>query len=130
MQKNALEKEVPKSLRSWFVVHFILDFIFAVPLLLVPERVMPLLGWTSVDPITSRLVGAALMGIGVESLLGRNASLETYRAMLNLKIIWATSAVIGISLGLAVGGPAAGWAFLGVFTAFWGLWVYYRILLR
>ncbi len=123
-------KEVPQSLRSWFVVHFVLDFVFAVPLLLVPGWFLPLFGWTQVDPFTSRLVGAALMGIGVESLLGRNASLETYRAMLNLKIIWAASAVVGISLGLAAGGPKVAWAILGIFTVFLGLWAYYRYLLR
>lgn len=127
---GATEKEVPKSLRTWFVVHFALDFIFAVPLLLVPEQIMPLFGWASVDPVTSRLVGAALMGIGVESLLGRNASLETYQAMLNLKIIWSSSAIIGIGLGLAAGAPAAAWAFLGIFVFFWGVWAYYRFLLR
>ncbi|HSF80736.1 MAG TPA: hypothetical protein VLA49_05860 [Anaerolineales bacterium] len=130
MGKNLPAHSVPDSLRTWFVVHFVLDFIFAVPLLLAPERVMPLIGWNAVDPITSRLVGAALMGIGVESLLGRKASLETYRAMLNLKIIWAASAVVGISLGLAAGGPPAAWVFLGIFAAFLGLWGYYRNLLR
>jgi hypothetical protein len=122
--------QVPDSLRFWFVVHFVVDLIVGVPLLLVPELLLPLLGWRTIDPITSRLVGAALMGIGVESLLGRNASAEVYRAMLNLKIIWASSAVLGISLGLAAGGVVTGWLFLGIFAGFWGLWVHFRLRLR
>ena len=122
--------EVPYSLRIWFVVHFVLDFIFAVPLLLVPELLLPLFGWPYVDPIMSRLVGAALMGIGVESLLGRNADADAFRAMLNLKIIWASSAVFGIGLGTILGGPAIGWILLVIFAAFLGLWVYYRLQLR
>ena len=77
----------PSGLRAWFVIHFVADMLFGIPLLFFPRWLLPLLGWTSYDPLASRLVGAAFMGIGLESLLGRNASVETFRAMLNLKII-------------------------------------------
>ena len=118
---------VPLALRNWFVVHFALDVVFAVPLLLAPEWLLPRLGWLFVDPVTSRLVGAALMGIGVQSLLGRNAGIETFRAMLNLKIIWSASATFGLGLALLRGGPPVAGLFLMVFMSFLGLWVYYRL---
>lgn len=123
-------KEVPNSLRTWFVIHFATDIIVGIPLLFFPEFVMPIFGWTTVDPIATRLVGAALMGIGIESYLGRNASAEVFRAMLNLKVIWSTSAILGIALGLWQGGPQAGWLFLGVFVIFWFVWIYYWRKLR
>jgi hypothetical protein len=123
------KKEVPKGLRRWFTVHFIADIIFAIPLLFIPEIFMPLFGWTNVDPIMSRLVGAALIGIGVESLLGRNADVHVFRAMLNLKILWASSAVLGIGLGIYMGGPLQALLFLFVFASFLLLWIYYRIKL-
>jgi hypothetical protein len=122
--------EVPNSLRFWFVVHFAVDMLFAIPLFLAPEVIMPRLGWSVVDPITSRLVGAALLGIGVESLLGRNASRDVFKAMLNLKILWASGAVLGIGLGIIAGGPSIAWLLLVIFAAFLGLWIYYRISLR
>jgi len=122
--------DVPKSLRAWFVAHFVIDILIALPMLFVPEFFMPLFGWSTVDPITSRLVGAALLGIGVESLLGRNANREVFKAMLNLKIIWSSGAVLGIGLGIATGGPRIAWLFLGLFAAFFGLWSYYRLSLR
>jgi len=84
---KSAEKQVPGRLRVWFVIHFAVDMLFAIPLLFFPEILLPLLGWTVVDPITSRLVGAALLGIGGESLLGRNANKEVFLAMLNLKIL-------------------------------------------
>ena len=118
---------VPLALRNWFVVHFALDVVFAVPLLLAPEWLLPRLGWLFVDPVTSRLVGAALMGIGVQSLLGRNAGAEVFRAMLNLKIIWSASATFGLGLALLSGGPPVAGLFLMVFMSFLGLWVYYRL---
>ena len=121
---------VPSSLRVWFVIHFVLDFIFAVPLLIAPEFMLTLFGWNTIDPFASRLVGAALMGIGGESFLGRNGSVEVYRAMLNLKIIWSLTAVIGIGVSMAPGGSPWGWGVLGIFGAFCLLWVYYRLRLR
>ncbi len=123
------DSTVPLSLRRWFVVHFAIDVVIAVPLLLAPEWLLPRVGWLFVDPITSRLVGAALMGIGVESLLGRNAGAEALRAILNLKIIWAASATFGLGLGLLKGGPPVAGLFLVVFVAFLGVWVHYRLRL-
>ncbi|GAB4423845.1 MAG: hypothetical protein Kow002_13430 [Anaerolineales bacterium] len=121
---------VPNSLRTWFVIHFTADMLFGIPLLFFPRVLLPLLGWTTYDPMTSRLVGAALMGIGIESLLARNASAATYRAMLNLKVIWASSALFAIGAALLEGAPPMGWVFLGIFFVFWCVWVYYRLKLK
>jgi hypothetical protein len=123
-------EKVPNSLRTWFVIHFVADMLFGIPLLFFPRLLLPPLGWTTYDPLTSRLVGAALMGIGLELLLGRNASAETFHAMLNLKIIWASSAIFGIVAALFEGAPPVTWAFLGIFVIFWVMWVYYRVNLR
>ncbi len=127
---NSDKKPLPQSLRIWFVIHFAVDIVFAIPLFFFPEVIMPMFGWRVVDPITTRLVGAALLSIGVESLLGRNASREVFKAMLNLKIIWAFGAVLGIGLGIRAGGPSLAWIFLMIFGIFLGVWVYYRYTLR
>jgi len=122
---------VPRSLRFWFVVHFVLDFIFAIPLLLAPVWFLTLFGFQNPDPFTARLVGAALLGIGGESLLGWEASIEAFRAMLNLKIIWSLAAIGGIMLTLIFnGGPFMAYVVLLIFASFSGLWMYYRFLLR
>lgn len=123
-------KEIPEHLRTWFVIHFVVDMLLGIPLLLFPEIVMPLLGWNPIDPIASRVVGAALMGIGIESYQGRNASIEVFRAMLNLKVTWSSSAILGIWLGIWMGGAKTGWLFLGIFVIFWVVWIYYWRELR
>ena len=121
---------VSKGLRFWFVVHFVLDVSFAIPLLLFPIETLKFFGWTQIDPLSTRLVGAALMGIGVESFLGRNATVEAFRAMLNLKVIWSLSAVFGITLSMIQGGPPVlGWAVLAIFGSFCILWISYRLRL-
>ena len=125
-----IEKQrVPKGLRIWFVIHFVVDMLFAIPLLFLPELIMPWLGWKIVDPITSRLVGAALLGIGIESLLGRDANRETFKAMLNLKIIWASGAIFALGYGLFKGGPPLAGIFLGIFLIFGVVWIFYRFRL-
>ena len=121
---------ISPALRRWFVVHFVADLLFAIPLVLIPAATLRALGWTVVDPVTARLVGAALAGIGVESLLGRNGSVEVFRAMLSLKCIWSGAAVLGLGISIVQGAPPLTWMFLMIFVAFAVLWNYYRWQLR
>ena len=122
---------VPRSLRFWFVIHFVVDFIFAIPLLVAPVWLLTLFGFDNPDPFTARLVGAALLGIGGESLLGWEGPIEAFRAMLNLKIIWSLAAIGGIILTLIFNdSPLIAYVILLLFAGFGGLWIYYRSLLR
>jgi hypothetical protein len=118
---------VTKHLRTWFIIHFAMDMLFAIPLLLAPVFTMTLFGWTTIDPTTTRLVGAALLAIGIESYLGRNASAEVFEAMLNLKIIWSGSVVVSIIFTLVSGAPPMAWIFLAIFGMFFVVWVYFRL---
>ena len=122
---------ISNGLRIWFVIHFVIDMIFAIPLLIAPVAFLTFLGWTAVDPYAARLVGAALAGIGIESFLGRNAGVEAFQGMLNLKIIWSATAIIGILLTMASGyQPWGAWLMLAAFLIFNIIWVYYRLRLR
>ena len=121
---------IPRALRIWFVVHFAVDIAFAVPLMIAPEELLTAFGWSRVDPLASRLVAAALLGIGVESLRGRGGGPELFRGMLDLKIVWSTAAIVGIALSLPQVRVPMAWAVLGVFVVFNAVWVSWRIRLR
>ena len=124
----AIENEVPPALRNWFVVHFWADILFALPMFIAPIYCLELIGWIHVDPYTARLTAAALFGIGIESYLGRNASAESFRTMLTLKVIWSATAVIGIAWTLIEGPqgrPLMAYGFLATFVAFHILWQYW-----
>ena len=97
-------KQVPASLRIWFTIHFIVDYLFAIPLFIVPAWFLSFFGFTVIDPVTARLVAAALMGIGGISLLSRKESINVYNSLLKLKIIWSVSAIAGLllSFGMAL----------------------------
>jgi hypothetical protein len=106
------------------------DVLVAVPLLVAPAAFLRGLGWETVDPVAARMVGAALAGIGIESFLCRNDSIEVFRAMLRLKCVWSGAAIAGVSLSIAQGAPPAAWAVVAVFVGFAIVWNYYRLQLR
>ena len=128
-RNNNNKAEVPRALRIWFVIHFAIDMAFALPLMVAPGLLLRGLGWQSIDPFTARLVAAALFGIGIESLLARNSRPEVFKGMLNLKIIWSLSAVVGIAISMVSAGaerPRFSWRLLGTFIAFNFVWLYWR----
>ncbi len=98
----------------------------ALPLFLAPRWYLEQFGWTVIDPATARLVAAALLGIGVQSFVGRNESRDAFRAMLQVKVIWSFFALVGLVWFQIEGGPPAGWAFVAVFAGFHLVWQYWR----
>ena len=130
---TAASDNVPQNLKTWFVIHFIIDMLFAIPMMIAPIWLLGLFGWQSVDPIMTRMVAAALFGIGIESYLGRNAGCEAFRGMLNLKIIWSLGVIIGVLVSILQGAqdrPVIVWGILAIFAAFNILWVTWRLRLK
>jgi hypothetical protein len=116
---------VPASLRAWFVIHFLVDYLFGLPLLFFPSQLLTFIGWPVVDVFSARLVGAALLGIGGISLIARDAGRESYRHLLTLKLIWSSSAIIGILLSMPAGYPAVAWLVLALFVGFGLAWLWF-----
>ncbi|MEZ4449473.1 MAG: hypothetical protein R3B09_08335 [Nannocystaceae bacterium] len=121
---------VPPMLRRWFDVHCVADLLFAIPMMIAPVYTLELFGWTHVDPVTTRLVAAALIGIGVESRLGRDSDHAHFLGMLRLKVLWSGSACLGIGWSIAQGAPTMAWLFLAIFVGFNVLWTTYFLRLR
>ncbi|MEK6948531.1 MAG: hypothetical protein AABX19_04805 [Nanoarchaeota archaeon] len=106
------------------MIHFIIDYIFGILLIISPEFILKIFNWTTIDPITSRIVGAALIGIGSISLLERNSTIETYKVLLKLKIIWSSLAILGILLSIKESSKSI-WIIFMIFLIFNILWIYY-----
>lgn len=118
---------VPSSLRFWFIVHFAADIIFAIPLIFFPLEFMGFWGFESADTLTARLTGAALAGIGGNSLFMHKGGAGEFNTMLTLKIIWSSAAIISIIITIAEGGPDSLYLFLSVFVFFSILWIYWKL---
>ncbi len=122
--------DVPPSLRSWFIVDAVVDFLAAAPLLAAPELVLRRLGWTCVDPISARLVGAAMLANAAATFASRAAGVETYRALLRGKLIWCVAGAASMFIAVGAGAPSAAWLFLSMFVAFAGVWLHHAIRFR
>jgi hypothetical protein len=123
---GALHEGVPPALRFSFVMHFFADWVFALPLFFFPEAFLGALGWAHPDAALARVVAAALIGIGTQSLLDRNASLEAYKSLLGLKVLWSGSATLGLLWSALTVGPPMVWGFVLIFATFNSLWCYWR----
>jgi hypothetical protein len=121
---------VPASLRTWFVVHFIIDALFAIPLFIAPSYVLGMFGWTTIDPVAGRLVASAFFAIGTTSLIARNADASSYRSLLILKLLWSAAALLGLGINLWQGAPPFTWAAFGIFAILLVVWSYYYQRLR
>ncbi len=117
---------VPNSLRNWFIIHFWADILFALPLMFAPAFTLTLFGFPVAETLTARIVAAAFMGIGGTSLLLRDKGIETYRALLVLKIVWSAAAMVGIVLTIIEGTSIFAWGVLGIYLLFFIVWVYYQ----
>ena len=128
-----MDNKVPSALRIWFIIHFVIDILFAIPLFFFPEDFLNLLQWDQIDPIASRIVAAALFAIGIESWLVRDSNPKTYINMLNLKIIWSGVVVTGISFTLYKTHFSATifeLLLLFIFLFFHIIWLYWRFRIK
>lgn len=122
---------IPQSLRTWFVIHFIADYAFAIPLFFFPEEFLSLFRWQYTDPIATILVSAALFAIGGISLLHRNADKKSFHTMLQLKLIWSGSVILGLLMLFNQQLGLLWYLVLFIFSFFFLIWLYYyRALLK
>jgi hypothetical protein len=122
--------EIPASLRNWFVAHALIDVACGAPLLLVPELLLPRLGWTAVDPVMARLAGAALLAIGAQAWRSRDAGVDVYRALLGINVIWSAMVIFGMAIAIGRGAPSAAFLVLSASLALCGVWTHHAIRFR
>jgi hypothetical protein len=113
------------------MIHFLVDMIFGVPLLLLPEVILPFFNLPVDETFTARLVGAALIAIGGMSAGMNRGGVKEYRLMLRLKLIWSFCAIVGSALAYKSGTPveASGTVFV-IFLIFFFIWFRYSRKIR
>ena len=63
-----------KRQKLTFLIHAIVAVLLGLPLFIVPGRLLQWLGWAPIDPIISRLLGAALLALAWSSFRGWQAA--------------------------------------------------------
>ena len=90
-------QDVPIGLKRWFVFHFVADWLFALPLFIAPVWFLKTLDGQRLTPQPRAWLLPPLSALGL-SLIGRG-DIDTYRGMLNLKILWSGAATLGLVVG-------------------------------
>ena len=116
-----------KSLKYLFIIHAVVAFLSGVPLLIAPGRALGLLGWAPIDPLISRLLGAALLALAWSSYRGWQAtSYEQVSTLVELETIFTVLGCVGLLRHLLVAGyPWYVWTDFIVLLLFAIAWAYH-----
>jgi hypothetical protein len=115
-----------KSLRYTFVVHAVVALLFGLALVAAPGRFLGLFGWTPVDPVLTRVLGAGLLALAWSSYRGFRATERLQVAVLiELEAVFCVLAGAGLLrqiLGFHY--PWYVWTLFAVFALFAVAWVW------
>ena len=116
-----------KSLKLTFLVHAIVSLVLGAVLLIIPGRFLEALGWAPIDPIISRILGAALLALAFGSYRGWQARERAQVIVLvQMEAIFTLLACAGLLRHLLLPGrwPVVPWLAFAVFALFAIAWLY------
>jgi Co/Zn/Cd efflux system component len=113
-----------KALKTTFLIHAVVGLLFGAPLLIIPGRVLQWLGWAPIDPIISRVLGAALLALAWSSFRGWQAAERAQVALLlEMEAAFTVLGCIGLLRHLLSSSyPAMPWisfVILAIFAVAW-----------
>jgi len=114
-----------KALQTTFLVHTFAALILGLPLLILPGQFLKILGWAPIDPLISRLLGAALVSMAWGSFRGWRATERTQvRILLELDAVFTILGSIGLLRHLlSAPYPLIAWITFFLLAIFAVLWV-------
>ena len=108
-----------KALRYTFLAHGVVAVLCGAPLLLAPGRFLGWIGWGPIDPILSRLLGAALLALAWSSYRGATATDSPLSGLIELEAVFTVLGCVGLLRHLiAARYPAMVWITFAVFAVF------------
>jgi hypothetical protein len=114
-----------KALKYLFLVHAVVAALLGALLLLIPGQFLRWINWTPIEPIASRLFGAALLGLSWSSFRGWRASEWAQVAVLvEMEAVFCILACVGVARHLLIGPyPGVVWVAFAVFLVFAIAWI-------
>jgi hypothetical protein len=117
--------KISSGLKTLFLVHCIVGLVFGLGYLLIPGKMMAIMGVTPLDEYPWRLVGAAILAFTASSWFGYKADVwDKVRIIVIAEICWTTLVVLAGLYGLFFAGqPTALWInviLMAIFAAAFG----------
>ena len=120
---------VSKTLNITFLIHAIVSFLGGLLLLIIPGRTLLFFNWAPIDPILSRILGAALLALGWSSFRGWQAT-KWAQVQIVVELEAAFTALACVSLLrhlLFAHYPLMVWLLFAVFFIFAVAWIVFLI---
>jgi hypothetical protein len=114
-----------RLLKLTFLIHMVVAFLVGAPLLVMPGSFLGWFGWAPVDPLLSRVLGAALLALAWSSFRGWRATERKQIAILvELEAVFTTLSCVGLLRHLLVANyPLIVWLVFVVLAAFAIAWI-------
>jgi hypothetical protein len=118
-----------KALNVTFLIHAIAAVVAGLLLLLIPGRFLLAIGWAPIDPIASRLLGAAMLALAWSSFRGWRASEWVEVAILvEMEAAFTVLACVGLLRHLLFSSyPIMPWLFFAIFFLFAIAWIVFLV---
>jgi hypothetical protein len=129
MWRGKGEIRMSKALKTTFLIHAVVSAVFGIPLLVVPGGFLGLFSWVPIDPILSRILGAALLALAWSSFRGWQATeRKQVQILVELEAVFTVLACIALLRHLLFGSwPLIVWLVFAVFVAFAVAWIVFLI---
>ncbi len=116
-----------KGLRTTFLIHAPVSLLFGIVFYLVPGTWSNMVNWTPFDANVTRLLGAALLAIGVMSWLAYKAeSWEEVRIPVQFEMVFTVAgSLMGLYAYFVTGAPIFIWVPIAVMVIFGVLFIYF-----
>jgi hypothetical protein len=116
-----------KELKYTFLIHAVVALVFGAPLLIMPGQFLAWFGWAPVDPILSRVLGAALLALAWGSYRGWRAKERAQvSVLLEMEVAYTVLGAIGVLRHLLVANyPWPVWLLFAVLAIFALVWLYF-----
>ena len=116
-----------KALKTTFLIHAVVAVVFGLLLLIIPGRILVWMNWAPIDPIISRLLGAALLALAWSSFRGWRATDSA-----QVEILVEVEAVLTVLGSVALlrhllfaTYPPMVWGILAIYLAFAIAWIFF-----
>jgi hypothetical protein len=116
-----------KALKITFAIHAVVALLIGLPLLAAPGRFLGLFHWAPIDPLLTRLLGAALLALAWSSYCGfRTTESNLQVALIQVEVIFTVLGVLGLLRHLLVAWfPWIVWTIFCVLAAFGIVWLFF-----
>lgn len=116
---------MPDKFTALFQLNAVIALLFGLPLLLIPGRFLSAVGWAPVDPILSRILGAALLAFAWMSYRGMRANdVKLVRLIAEIQALFYILGGVSILRQLIlVNYPTMVWSVFGILVVLGIAWI-------